>query len=114
MQDADRLYEQLRAPGISEVQFLVREMTFRLGDLTPSIHLRVYYVPTAELQYRVESSHTIRTAAAGERTEACCSGEDEATALRGAVHSIVDQYDSAVRQGVMPNDGWLALNAAFA
>jgi hypothetical protein len=103
----------LEGPSIRDARQLLSEYSFRVGDLSPFIRIRLYrLIDTGTVVF--EQSHFIHTPTQMDayRTSAPM-GDDETEALRRAVRTIVEHYEQAKRAGHNPQDSWLEPNPDF-
>lgn len=88
-------------------------MSFRLGDLTPKIIVKLFRYPGDKEVY-FEQSHFIQTP---DQTSSDAtplkSDKNEAYALTHAVEALTHPYEAAVAQGHQPSDSWLIPNEDF-
>ena len=98
---------------LRDIKIFVREVSFRLADLTPIIKIRLFRYPgDKEIYY--ELSHFLQTP---DQTSPVApqlkSDNNEAYALTHAVEAFIDSYDSGVQGGYEPSDGWLIPNQDY-
>ena len=91
----------------------VREVSFRLGSLTPRIRVRLFRRP-GDKEIYWEQSHFLQIQGQeSERVTTPRSDSDEAYALTHAAESLTRAYQAAVEQGYEPADAWLVPNSEF-
>ena len=98
---------------VVDAKIYVGEVSFRLGNLTPRITIKLYRRP-GDREVYFQESHFIRIP---ELESADVVGpksdSNEAYALTHAVEGLTRIYDAAVEQGLKPSDSWLVANEAF-
>lgn len=92
---------------IAEVSVLVREVRVRVGVLSKSVTIRIYYDAKSSQPYRYELSARMKTSRAFGSRDSQGTAASEGDALRHAVRMLTQDYEDAVRQGVLPDDSWL-------
>ena len=95
------------SPTITEVAVLVRVVRVRVGVLPRPVTIRIYCDHKSEEPYRFELSARMNPALGGHADAAAGGFPSESEALRRAVRVLTQAYEEAVRQGQMPDDGWL-------
>ena len=99
--------------SLNDVKIYLREVCFRLGELTPKVRVRLFRRP-GDKEIYFEQSHFIEIpeqrsgAAPGLKSDS-----NEAYALTHAVESLTLSYHTAVQQGHQPSDAWLIPNEDF-
>ena len=98
---------------LRDVKIFVREVSFRLADLTPIIRIRLFRYPgDKEIYY--ELSHFLQTPDQTSPVEVQLkSDNNEAYALTHAVEALIASYDAGVEGGHEPADGWLLPNPDY-
>ena len=98
---------------LRDIKIFVREVSFRLGDLTPKIRVRLFRYP-GDKEIYFEQSHFLQTP---EQTSPVVpplkSDNNEAYALTHAVETLVLSYEAAVTLGNEPSDSWLISNPDY-
>jgi hypothetical protein len=95
---------------LRDAKIFVSEVSFRLGDLTPKIRVRLYRYP-GDREVYFEQSHFVKIPDQGTSDEAFLkSDKDEAYALTHAVEALTHSYEAALAGGLEPSDSWLILN----
>ncbi|HYH09375.1 MAG TPA: hypothetical protein VEK11_20175 [Thermoanaerobaculia bacterium] len=107
MKDMDELLAGVYSATIAEIAVLVREVRVRIGILPTPVTVRIYYDAREAEPYSFELSAVMRTAPAREAHAREPLARTEGDALRQAVRMLTQDYEDAVRQGQMPDDGWL-------
>ena len=98
---------------LRDAKIHLQEISFRLGDMTPKVRVRLFRYPGDKEIYS-EQSHFIRTPEqAGVSLPALKSDSNEAYALIHAVEGLTHPYEDAVEQGHEPSDAWLIVNHDF-
>jgi hypothetical protein len=103
----DELLNGVYSPTVTDVSVLVREVHVRVGVLLKPVVIRVFYDGRAGEPYRFVLSARMKTTPDGDRRPLPRSAASEAEALRRAVRMLMQDYEDAVRQGLMPDDCWL-------
>ncbi|MFZ0964126.1 MAG: hypothetical protein WAO35_24940 [Terriglobia bacterium] len=103
----------LKGRSIRGARQLLSEYSFRVGDLSQFITIRLYRLIGTDTVI-FEQSHFIHTPTQIDayRTSAPM-GNDETEALGRAVRTLVEHYEEAVRVGHRPQDSWLEPNPDF-
>lgn len=84
------------------------EYSFRLGELSPRVKIRLHRAPNG---FWYSQSHFILTPTQTRpHITTRSSGEDENEALRKAVWDLLNWYQGAVEGGSQPDDSWLVRN----
>jgi hypothetical protein len=95
---------------LRDVKIFISEVSFRLGDLTPKIRVRLFRYP-GDREIYFEQSHFLKIPDQKISDEALLkSDKDEAYALTHAVEALTQSYEAAVAEGREPSDSWLILN----
>ena len=95
---------------LRDVKILLSEVSFRLGDLTPKIRVRLFRYP-GDREVYFEQSHFAKIPDQSSSDEAFLrSDKDEAYALTHAVEALTHSYEAALAGGLEPSDSWLILN----
>jgi hypothetical protein len=95
---------------LRDAKIFVREVCFRLGNLTPKIRVRLFRYP-GDREVYFEQSHFIKIPDQRTSDEAFLkSDKDEAYALTHAVEALIHQYETALAEELEPSDSWLILN----
>ena len=95
---------------LRDVKILLSEVSFRLGDLTPKIRVRLFRYP-GDREVYFEQSHFVKIPDQSSSDEAFLrSDKDEAYALTHAVEALTHSYEAALAGGLEPSDSWLILN----
>ncbi|UCE81635.1 MAG: hypothetical protein JSV47_07640 [Deltaproteobacteria bacterium] len=99
--------------NLIDAKIHLQEVSFRLGDLTPKIRIRLFRYPGDKEVY-FEQSHFIQTP--GQESvyfPAMKSDNSVAYALTHAVEGLTHAYHAAVELGHEPSDVWLVTNPDF-
>ena len=98
---------------LRDIKIFVREVSFRLGDLTANIRIRLFRYP-GDKEIYFEQSHFLQTP---EQTSPVVpplkSDNNEAYALSHAVETLIHSYESAVDLGHEPSERWLIANPDY-
>ena len=98
---------------LKDIKIFVREVSFRLGDLTPKIRIRLFRYP-GEKEIYFDQSHFLQTP---DQTSPVVpplkSDNNEAYALSHAVEALTLAYEAAVASGHEPSEEWLILNSDY-
>lgn len=95
---------------LRDVKIFLSEVSFRLGDLTPKIRVRLFRYP-GDREIYFEQSHFLKIPDQKMADEVLLkSDKDEAYALTHAVEALTHPYEAAVTEGREPSDSWLILN----
>jgi len=95
---------------LRDAKIFVSEVSFRLGDLTPKIRVRLFRYP-GDREIYFEQSHFVKIPDQMASQEAFLqSDKDEAYALTHAVEALIHLYEAAIAEGREPSDSWLILN----
>ena len=98
---------------LKDIKIFVREVSFRLGDLTPKIQIRLFRYP-GDKEIYFEQSHFLQTP---DQTSPVVSplksDNNEAYALSHAVETFTLSYEAAVALGHEPSEGWLIPNPDY-
>ena len=98
---------------LRDVKIFVREVSFRLGDLTTNIRIRLFRYP-GDKEIYFEQSHFLQTP---EHTTPVVpplkSDNNEAYALSHAVETLIHSYEAAVDLGHEPSERWLISNPDY-
>ena len=95
---------------LRDVKIFLSEVSFRLGDLTPKIRVRLFRYP-GDREIYFQQSHFLKIPDQKISDEALLkSDKDEAYALSHAVEAFTHPYEAAVAEGREPSDSWLILN----
>ena len=98
---------------LRDVKIFVSEVSFRLGDLTPKIRVRLFRYP-GDREVYFEQSHFVKIPDQRTSDEAFLkSDKDEAYALTHAVEALIHPYEAALSEGLEPSDSWLILNIDY-
>ena len=98
---------------LRDAKIHVRGVSFRLGDLSPKIRVRLFRWP-GDKEIYFEQSHFLRVPGQREaHTPGLKSDSNEAYALTHAVEALAHAYDDAVERGHQPSDEWLIENEDF-
>jgi hypothetical protein len=100
---------------IHQVFQFVSEYTFMLGDLRPTITIRLYRPISGESVVVFRQSHFVSTPAqVGPYVTSRPWNDTEEAAINQVVHAMNDYYDEAIRAGHIPDGSWLTVNDDFA
>ena len=95
---------------LRDIKIFVREVSFRLGDLTIKIRIRLFRYP-GDKEIYFEQSHFLQTP---DQTSPVApplkSDNTEAYALSHAVETLILAYEAALTSGHEPSDSWLIPN----
>ena len=98
---------------LRDIKIFVREVSFRLGDLTPKIRIRLFRYP-GDREIYFDQSHFLQTP---DQTSPVVpplkSDNNEAYALSHAVETLIVPYEAAVASGHEPSEGWLISNPDY-
>jgi hypothetical protein len=98
---------------LKDIKIFVREVSFRLGDLTPKIRIRLFRYP-GDREIYFDQSHFLQTP---DQTSPVVpplkSDNNEAYALSHAVETLTLSYEAAVSLGHEPSEEWLILNQDY-
>ena len=98
---------------LKDIKIFVREVSFRLGELTPKIRIRLFRYP-GDKEIYFEQSHFLQTP---DQTSPVVpplkSDNNEAYALTHAVETLILSYEAAVDSGHEPSEGWLISNPDY-
>jgi hypothetical protein len=95
---------------LRDAKIFLSEVSFRLGDLTPKIRVRLFRYP-GDREVYFEQSHFFKIPDLKTSDEALLkSDKDEAYALTHAVEALTHPYEAALAEGREPSDSWLILN----
>ena len=95
---------------LRDAKIFVSEVSFRLGNLTPKIRVRLFRYP-GDREIYFEQSHFFKIPDQKTSVQAFLkSDKDEAYALTHAVEALINPYEAAVAEGREPSDSWLILN----
>ena len=95
---------------LRDAKIFVSEVSFRLGDLTPTIRVRLFRYPGDKEVY-FEQSHFVKIPDQRISDETFLkSDKDEAYALTHAVEALTHPYEAALAEGLEPADSWLIVN----
>lgn len=103
----DDLLSSAHSATVAEVAILVREARVRVGVLSKTVTIRIYYDGKREEPYRFELSALMKTAGERDVRDAPRRAVSESEALRRALRMLTQDYEDAVRQGELPDDDWL-------
>ncbi len=103
----DELLNGIHSATVTEVSVLVREVRVRIGVLAKAVTIRIYYDSKSDERYRFELSAFMKTGRESGARDARRTAASEGEALRRAVRMLTQDYEDAVRQGHLPDDGWL-------
>lgn len=108
----DRKPEQvLEHDLLSDILVDGLEYSFRLGELSPRVKIRLHRAPSG---FWYSQSHFIMTPTQSRPHMSTRSwAEDEYEALRKAVWDLLNWYQGAVGGGSQPDDSWLVRNNFF-
>ena len=99
--------------ALRDAKIFVREVSFRLGDLGPKIHIRLFRYP-GDKEIYFEQSHFLQTP---DQTSPVVpplkSDNNEADALTHAVEILTLSYEHALALGHEPSVGWLVPNPDY-
>ena len=99
--------------ALRDTKIFVREVSFRLGDLGPKIHIRLFRYP-GDKEIYFEQSHFLQTP---DQTSPVVpplkSDNNEADALTHAVEILTLSYEHALALGHEPSVGWLVPNPDY-
>lgn len=99
--------------ALKDIKIFVREVSFRLGDLTPKIRIRLFRYP-GDKEIFFDQSHFIQTP---DQTSPIVpplkSDNNEAYALSHAVETLILAYEAAVALGQEPSEEWLIPNQDY-
>jgi hypothetical protein len=95
---------------LRDVKIFISEVSFRLGNLTPKIRVRLFRYP-GDKEIYFEQSHFVKIPdQKGSDQTLLKSDKDEAYALTHAVEALTHPYEAALAEGREPSDSWLILN----
>ena len=95
---------------LRDIKIFVREVSFRLGDLTPKIRIRLFRYP-GDKEIYFDQSHFLQTPdLTSPVVPPLKSDNNEAYALSHAVENLILSYEAAVTLGHEPSDSWLISN----
>jgi hypothetical protein len=95
---------------LRDAKIFVSEVSFRLGDLTPKIRVRLFRYP-GDREVYFEQSHFVKIPDQRTSDEAFLkSDKDAAYALTHVVEALTHAYEAALAEGLEPSDSWLILN----
>jgi hypothetical protein len=98
---------------LRDVKIFLSEVSFRLGDLTPKIRVRLFRYP-GDREVYFEQSHFLKISEQKISDEALLkSDKDEAYALTHAVEGLTHSYEAALEEGREPSDSWLIINEDY-
>ena len=106
MPTIDELLHGIYSPTVVDVSVLVREVEVRIGVLPKPVTVRIYYNDRTDEPFRFTFSAHMRDGRSGDVLNEQRTAVSEVDALRRAVRMLSHDYDNAVRQGHMPDDGW--------
>ena len=96
--------------ALKDIKIFVREVSFRLDDLTPKIRIRLFRYP-GDKEIYFDQSHFLQTP---DQTIPVVpplkSDNNEAYALSHAVETLTLSYEAAVALGHEPSEEWLIPN----
>ena len=96
--------------ALKDIKIFVREVSFRLGDLTPKIRIRLFRYP-GDKEIYFDQSHFLQTP---DQTSPVIpplkSDNNEAYALNHAVETLILSYEAAVALGHELSEKWLIPN----
>ena len=99
--------------ALRDTKIFVREVSFRLGDLTPKIRIRLFRYP-GDKEIYFDQSHFLQTP---DQTSPVVpplkSDNNEAYALSHAVETLILTYEAAVASGHEPSEEWLIPNPDY-
>jgi len=91
----------------------VPEYRFTLNDISIPVSIKIFRNLDRNW-FEFEQSHYIHTPTqAGPYITSRPWNDDEMSALHQAVSGIIQYYNSAVKEGHPPSDGWLKKNEVF-
>ncbi len=97
----------------NEPRKLIGEYKFYLGTLTPEITIRLY-VPFHSTKILFEQSHFINTPTQMDAYETSRPWNDDVySAINQVISGFTGYYESAVRNGNIPDNSWLVSNPNF-
>lgn len=103
----------LKGRSIRNARQLLSEYSFRVGNLSQFITIRLYRL-IGEDKVVFEQSHFIHTPTQIDAYRTSVPvGDDETEALGRAIRTLVDHYEEAMRAGHKPKDSWLEPNPDF-
>ena len=95
---------------LRDVKIFVSEVSFRLGNLTPKIRVRLFRYP-GDKEIYFQQSHFFKIPdQKGSDQTFLKSDKDEAYALTHAVEALTCPYEAALGEGREPSDSWLIVN----
>lgn len=95
---------------LKDTKIYIREVCFRLGELSPKVRVRLFRFP-GDKEIYFEQSHFIQTPEQPSSDVAFLkSDKNEAYALTHAVEGLIHPYEAAVAEGHEPSDSWLMSN----
>lgn len=95
---------------LRDAKIFVREVSFRLGSLSPKIRIRLFRYP-GDKEIYFDQSHFIKIPdSASTDAHPLKSDKNEPYALNHAVEALTHPYEAAAEQGLEPSDSWLVPN----
>ena len=95
---------------LRDAKIFLSEVSFRLGDLSPKIRVRLFRYP-GDREVYFEQSHVVKIPDQKTSDEVLLkSDKDEAYALTHAVEALTHPYEAALAEGQQPSDSWLVAN----
>jgi hypothetical protein len=98
---------------VIELKRLVAEYKFILGDLSPTIHIKLWSEAGGRTISYTQSHHIHTPMQLGPYQTSHLYGDDEQSALNKAIEGLTHYYEVATKEGHEPSDSWLKPNENF-
>ncbi|HYI10541.1 MAG TPA: hypothetical protein VEK57_15880 [Thermoanaerobaculia bacterium] len=104
----DDLLSHVYSTTVTEAAVVVREVRVKVGVLSRPVTIRIFHDPKRPDAYFFECDRVMKTP--GETLapdDPSHFAPTETDALRRAVRTLTEAYESAVRRGQLPDESWL-------
>ena len=98
---------------LRDARIFVREVSFRLAELTPIMRIRLFRYPGDKEVYFELSHFILLPGQTGLPRVSLKSDGNEAYALTHAIEALIASYDSGIEKGYEPSDTWLIPNPDY-